>query len=297
MNAKSIPPLKSLQIFSVAAKSESFSEAADKLCITQSAVSHQLKKLEAFTGCKLFYRSNNQMQLTDQGKQLAIGVQQGLTQISNALETVRGNTGSIIKLGVYSALALHKVMPAFGEFCKKHPQLDIQLRMLSWSEDIAELGLDIAITDHPVDDLSYSCTCLKQEEYYPVMAATLRTDNRNLSELVADPDTPLIDLPGGLGWQSWAELHQTSLPKRKIQVLSHAILLLKAAIAGQGIAFAGASLIESELKNGTLVTLSGTPLRFDNDGYFLSFHKKWEKDPAIVVIRNWIMSLLSVHQL
>ncbi|UNK00973.1 LysR family transcriptional regulator [Ralstonia insidiosa] len=65
--ARRLPPLNALRVFEVAGRNLSFSRAADELCVTNAAVSHQIKQLEDHLGKKLFLRRNNQLALTDAG--------------------------------------------------------------------------------------------------------------------------------------------------------------------------------------------------------------------------------------
>ena len=64
---RSLPPLNALRSFEAAARHQSFTRAADELCVTQGAVSHQVKALEAELGLKLFNRERQGLVITDAG--------------------------------------------------------------------------------------------------------------------------------------------------------------------------------------------------------------------------------------
>src|SRR2546422_8896112 len=69
-----LPPLNALRSFEAAARHESFTRAAEELCVTQGAVSHQVKALEAELGIKLFNRERQRLVITEAGRQyLAVG--------------------------------------------------------------------------------------------------------------------------------------------------------------------------------------------------------------------------------
>src|ERR1700738_1770056 len=64
------PPLKNLRAFCAAARQGSFKFAAEELCLTPSAVSHQMKELEAALGVRLFERKTRSLELTSVGLRL-----------------------------------------------------------------------------------------------------------------------------------------------------------------------------------------------------------------------------------
>ncbi len=69
---RSLPSIQALRCFETAARLGSFTLAADEMCITHSAISHQIRGLEEMIGQPLFVRQGNRMALTDVGRSLAI---------------------------------------------------------------------------------------------------------------------------------------------------------------------------------------------------------------------------------
>ena len=65
---RKIPPLNSLKCFEAAARNGSFHGAADELCVSVSAISHQIKQLEAHLNLELFHRKTRTIELTEAGK-------------------------------------------------------------------------------------------------------------------------------------------------------------------------------------------------------------------------------------
>src|SRR3954449_8267993 len=63
-----LPPLNALKAFEAAARCESFTRAAEELCVTQGAVSHQVKALELELGLKLFNRGRQRLIITEAGR-------------------------------------------------------------------------------------------------------------------------------------------------------------------------------------------------------------------------------------
>ena len=83
---KRLPPLNSLKAFESAARYLSFTKAADELCVTQAAVSHQIKLLEEFLGIELFKRKNRSLELTELGKAYFVDINKILRRLNEATE-------------------------------------------------------------------------------------------------------------------------------------------------------------------------------------------------------------------
>src|SRR5258708_3273777 len=92
---RQLPPLNALKAFEAAARSESFTRAAEELCVTQGAVSHQVKSLEDTLGIKLFNRERQRLVITDSGREYLNVVRDALDRIAAGTERVlqRQNSG------------------------------------------------------------------------------------------------------------------------------------------------------------------------------------------------------------
>src|ERR1700724_2518453 len=90
-----LPPLNSLKAFEAAARSESFTRAAEELCVTQGAVSHQVKSLEDTLGIRLFSRERQRLVITDAGREYLNVIRDALDRIAAGTERVlqRQNSG------------------------------------------------------------------------------------------------------------------------------------------------------------------------------------------------------------
>src|SRR5258707_4886543 len=92
---RQLPPLNALKAFEAAARSESFTRAAEELCVTQGAVSHQVKSLEDTLGIKLFNRERQRLVITDAGREYLNVVRDAFDRIAAGTERVlqRQNSG------------------------------------------------------------------------------------------------------------------------------------------------------------------------------------------------------------
>src|SRR5215468_5807491 len=90
-----LPPLNALKAFEAAARHESFTRAADELCVTQGAVSQQVKALEAELSVKLFNRERQRLVITEAGRVYLTVIRDALDRIAIGTEKLleRQNAG------------------------------------------------------------------------------------------------------------------------------------------------------------------------------------------------------------
>lgn len=288
-----LPPLKSLSAFAVAARTLHFGQAGEQLHISQSAISHQIKKLETFLGCKLFYREANKLLLTEQGKQLADSVGPAFEQIRATCEILTGKLDTALKLGVSSAFAFHRLTPEMSHFSERHKALDIRLSMLTCTDDPTRLDLDIMLVEKPIEHVSYECERLKTERYFPVAIPSVaqQVARREINDW--QKHLRLIDLQDFNCWQHWfVEQGQSGDIQAQLQ-FGNTLLMLQAALSGQGIALLGETLIANELDQGNLVKLAETPFVFAEEGFYVCTHQKRRSDANVRLIKQWLKTLVN----
>jgi LysR family glycine cleavage system transcriptional activator len=108
-----LPPLNSLRTFEVAARRLNFSHAADELNVTPSAVSHQIKGLEAHLRVVLFHRMHRGLSLTAAGELMLPGIRSGLAAFEQALD---GLETRFLTVSVPPSVAVKWLVPRLGAF-------------------------------------------------------------------------------------------------------------------------------------------------------------------------------------
>jgi LysR family glycine cleavage system transcriptional activator len=293
---KTLPPLKALVAFASASRTSNFTLAAKELHITQSAISHQIKNLEVFLGCKLFHRDGKNFELTEEGKSYALPINQSFDQMVYATEELLGQHINTLQFGVSSSFAIHRVTPELNELYLRRPDLDIRLRMLSCSDPITALNLDVILYDRAIDHISYECEHLKQEFYYPVAIPEIAEKLKSLPAQQWVNSEVLLEIESLDSWGEWLKKLRIAKVDNNTQYFSHTVLILQAALSGQGVALLGESLICKELAQGRLVKLSETPISFSGDGYYFSWHKRKKSDPNIRLLKNWLLGILKTNE-
>jgi LysR family glycine cleavage system transcriptional activator len=118
--------LKAIKTFQIAARHSSFALAADELCITPSAVSHQIKTLETQLGLPLFSRSARALALTDAGARYLEQIDDLFTRLESVTEQLRARFGrSSVRLHVPAYFASEMLLPRLSEFSKLHEGIDL----------------------------------------------------------------------------------------------------------------------------------------------------------------------------
>src|SRR3954451_12627654 len=131
---RKLPPLTELRAFEAAARFRSFKAAATELGVTPTAVSHQIRLLEAYCGQTLFRRQPRPITLTWAGEQLFPVIRDGLENFADALNFVRGGKATEARLRVTTtnAFAARWLVPRLPKGRKAHAR--IRLEILSSDE-------------------------------------------------------------------------------------------------------------------------------------------------------------------
>jgi LysR family hydrogen peroxide-inducible transcriptional activator len=149
--------LRQLECFCTVARLGSFTKAAEELGVAQSSLSEQIAKLEQGLASVLFERLARRIELTPAGEALLPRVQamlQDAAALPQYLETVRTESGGILRVGVIPTILPYFLAPRLREFVEKFPAIDLQLREAPTAELIRQIDdgmIDIAILSLPVD--------------------------------------------------------------------------------------------------------------------------------------------------
>jgi DNA-binding transcriptional LysR family regulator len=136
-----------LVIFYLVAKEKSLSAAADKLFLTQPAVTYRLKSLEESTGLKLLEFRKRQVSLTPQGQELYRYAEEIYNQLVNAEGLLKSFRESYLRVG-YASMYLSIVSPVIKKMFKEHPEVKLTVKSgdaMEMVQDVEESRLDLAI--------------------------------------------------------------------------------------------------------------------------------------------------------
>lgn len=288
-----------LRSFDAAARHGSFTQAARELCITQGAVSQQVKQLELTLGFPLLVRQPGQLLLTREGKDLAPALERAFNLIRNALEEIDALDRPMgITLSCSPSFAIRWLTPRLNHLQADHPQIDVQLygefHKLNRSQMMNE-GLEAAIRYDTGSYTNLAAACFLEEYLLPVASpefVAVHTAMLAGGPAALDPALLLHDARAwdGVGddeeWRIWLRGADVVIPSLSTgKRFNLAQLALGAALEGEGIAMGRLALVYEDLKAGRLVDLFGTAVRSTASYHFLSAA---ERSPRVTTIMNWL---------
>ena len=141
-----LPPLNALKAFEAAARSESFTRAAEELCVTPGAVSHQVKSLEETLGIKLFNRERQRLVITDAGREYLGVIRDAFDRIASGTERVlqRQNAGTLT-VTTSPDFAAKWLVNRLGRFAEAHPGIDLRVAANLHQVDFARLDVPLGV--------------------------------------------------------------------------------------------------------------------------------------------------------
>jgi len=141
-----LPSLNGLRAFECAARHMSFTRAAEELNVTQTAISHQIRRLEDELGVRLFMRSKDGLTLTDEGNAYFPGVRSAFLELRHSTERLQEvNNQSVLTISTLVSVASKWLLPRLPSFREAHPEIDVRISALTRLVDFRKVGIDAAI--------------------------------------------------------------------------------------------------------------------------------------------------------
>jgi len=284
------PPLRNLRAFCVAARHGSFKVAADELCLTPSAVSHQIRELETQLGLRLFERKTRQVELTTAGHKLLDDAEPPLEALDRALAQFARREGrQTLRVRLPALFASELFIPRLGEFCAAHPLIDVQLDTRDPRPVAHPPAADVSIivADSAPQGLRsvrlFSCpftaVCAREHAGH---VARLGREVFGVLPLIVDRTRPTA-------WSSWAEEVGLATPEpAQLIELETMSAVVRAAEQGLGIALVPARLCESWIRAGALVQVFAVELD-TADAYYLVNRPRDADRPAVRALTHWAL--------
>lgn len=277
--------LNLLRAFDAAARSGSFTVAAKELFVTQAAVSHQIKALEAWLGKSLFHRTSRGLVLTDEGAMLAPTVAQALARIEQGLDMIRsGAPRELLTIGVVGTFAVGFLMRHLPDFRLRFPHVELRVLTNNNKPDPSTDSLDLSIRFGDGAWRSVEAVRIMDAPMAPLctpgLAATLEHP-RDLARW------PLLRSYRAQDWPAWfAAAGCEPVPARGAQ-FDTSTIMVQAALMGEGVALAPPAMFEAELADGRLVQPFAAAV--DVGAYWLTRPLSRPERPAERAFRDWLL--------
>ena len=286
-----LPPLNALKAFEAAARHESFTRAAEELCVTQGAVSHQVKALEAELAVKLFNRERQRLIITEAGRDYLTVVRDALDRIAIGTERLlqRQNVG-MLTVSTSPDFAAKWLVHRLGHFAEAHPGIDLRVSATLHHVDFAREEVDLAVRHGDGNWPGLDTVRLSSEQLFAVCSPKLLSGHRRIKKPADILKFPLIHMDTRADWNNW--LQEASIDESGVThgpVLNRASMVIDAAINGQGIALARTTLAAWDLIKGHLVRPFPQSLPLSKT-YWVVCPKATASLPKIVTFREWLLA-------
>lgn len=288
------PSLTLLQTFEVVARHCSFTRAANELCLTQSALSRQVKLLEDELGVRVFRRLHRAIELTPEGHKLFASVSRGLKEIDSGLHSLRaGSKIPQVTVSASVAFAHFWLMPKLSRFRAMHPEFDLRVLASDLPATLRPGEVDVAVLFGRGQWPGIEARLLFGECVYPVCSPAYMQLHPGLSTNQDLRNHTLLHLDygsakwGSIDWPSWFAAHCISgQPLSSGIRLNSYPLVLQAAEAGQGVALGWSYITDPMLAAGQLVKPVGPEMQTE-DGYYLGTFEGSANRPEVAAFLKW----------
>jgi LysR family glycine cleavage system transcriptional activator len=289
-----LPSLNGLRAFEAAARHLSFTNAASELNVTQTAISHQIRRLEEELGLRLFVRQNRALALTPEAKDYLPGVRAAFNDLKLATDRLlRRDNDHVLTVSTLASLAAKWLLPRLSAFQEAHPGIDVRITTSTALVDFRAGDVDAAIRYGRGNWAGLRADWLTADELFPVCSPALLTGAKPLRCPEDLANQTLLHSSGGYDddWRLW--LTAAGLPanisKQPGLTFDLILMTVQAAIDGFGVAMGRTSYVEADIAKGRLVVPFKITLPADAGFYLVSPEAKADS-PKLRAFRQWLVA-------
>ncbi len=281
-------PLNALRTFEAVASNLSFAKGAEALNVSPAAVSSQIRLLEDRLKQPLFHRKGRQITLTDAGKKLLPGVQRGLTELRQAVQSLGADRSEgVLNVSMMPSLLQKWVLPRLADFYEAHPEIDLRINADNGLVNFEQSDFHAVIRFGPGKWPGLKSHKLMDDWILPVCSPKM------LREI--GPASTIQDLEGHDLFfveseilDAWFRAVGDSGRDSHWPLLNDSLSILMAAEQGQGIALSRWSLVVRDIEAGRLVRPIPTVVKTDWSYYFVS-PPHFFNLPKVKIFRQWLL--------
>lgn len=295
-----LPGLPAMRVFEVVGQTRSFTRAAERLNLTQSAVSKQIRNLEDEIGEALILRHHHRLELTPAGAALLETVQQAFHAIETAVRGIgEKQSGNRLRLNAPPTFARRWLLPRLESLRRHLPGIDISIGT-ALADGLAERGL-------------LDCAIRFGDGEWPTLDASLLMSERHIA--VAAPglvEGRVLDTPGDLA--QFTLLHVLAAPDQRYRTWRHWLdaagfpaldtsgglefdmldLAIEAARRGLGVTIADRSMVAGDLAAGTLRQLFDIAVE-GHESYWFVTRPQAAPGPQVAALRAWLLAEIAAE--
>ncbi|MFW9081394.1 transcriptional regulator GcvA [Pseudomonas sp. P2757] len=290
-----LPSLNGLRAFECAGRHMSFTKAGEELNVTQTAISHQIRRLEDELGVRLFMRLKDGLALTDEGQVYLPGVRAAFHELRHATEQLlESSNTSVLTISTLVSVGSKWLLPRLPSFREAHPEIDVRISAFTELADFRKGGIDAAIRYGDGNWPGLRADWLMSDEIFPVCSPRLLAGPNALQAPADLANHTLLQVNGVTGndWSNWlSAAGQPHLAAKDARLtFDLALMAVQAAVDGQGVCIGRSTYVEDDLRAGRLVVPFDLRLKSDSGFYLVAPHATADSK-KIVAFRNWLKGL------
>ena len=286
-----LPSLNGLRAFEAAARHLSFTKAAQELNVTQTAISHQIRRLEEELGLRLFVRQSRALTLTPQAADYLPNIRAAFQDLRTATDRLlRNGNDRVLTISTLTSLAVKWLLPRLSTFQEKHPEIDVRITTSTEVVDFRSSNIDAAVRYGRGQWPGVHAEWLMAEQLFPVCSPKLLTGARALKQPEDLARATLLHTSTTRDdWRVW--LTAAGLPIQIAQnpslTFDLAFMTVQAAIDGLGVAMGHTAYVADDIANGRLVV--PFDISAPSAGYYFVVPEDRPVTPAIGAFRDWLI--------
>jgi LysR family transcriptional regulator, glycine cleavage system transcriptional activator len=291
-----IPPLNALRAFEAAGRHLSITKAADELCVTVAAVSHQVKTLEDYLEVRLFRRAGNSLFLTDAGQSFLPGLRAGFAELERAMGALREHDcrGPLV-LSVAPIFATKWLIPRLDGFRAAQPDIDVRISATLELADFERDGIDAAVRVGRGRYPGLVSHRLFGESVVPMCSPALLKGAHALASPADLRHHVLLhfDWPAQEqvtpDWGTWLRsMGVTGIDATRGPRFAQPDYAMQAAVEGAGVVLGWRSLAQTDVGSGRLTIPFDLPLEMDV-AFYLVYPEASAERRKLARFREWLL--------
>ncbi|MFK5980811.1 MAG: LysR substrate-binding domain-containing protein [Rhizobiaceae bacterium] len=292
-DSKTLYSLHALRAFEAVGRLLNFREAGEELLITQSAVSHHIRRLEEDLGALLFVRNGRSISFTPVGEKYHKVVRKAFSLLVDGAARIEESLAKPrVCISLLPSFTTNWLVPRLEQFKNDLPHIDLDIESTFRFVDLVNDSADIIIRYGEDQWRNGSSQLLIQEQLTPVMSPQLhaRLPIHKASDVMKHT---LLRSLHPFDWEVWANAAEIDIVHSSSIQLTDFNIAIQAAIAGQGIALGRTQIIKDHLQSGTLISPCKLIVTSPSACYWLISRKPEEMTDASKEVSRWLLAQTS----
>jgi LysR family glycine cleavage system transcriptional activator len=285
-----LPSLNGLRAFEAAARHMSFTRAAAELNVTQTAISHQIRRLEEQLGIPLFIRRNRALALTREAQDYLPAIRSAFEDLRRATDRLRRpeNEG-VLTVSTTASLAAKWLVTRVAAFQDANQGIEVRITTSANLVDFQREAVDMAVRYGRGIWPGLRADWLMAEDIFPVCSPALAATLRRPEDLANQ--TLLHTTVSREDWQLWltAAGLPVSIARQRGLMFDQSFMATQAAMDGLGVALGRRHLVEADIAAGRLIAPFDMVMPADA-GYYVVAPEAAADLPKIARFRDWLIA-------